>query len=298
MATDNLGFPFDSINHDRTMSSASFRKLFRSFFTNGIFSTNDFYVTANNSMTLTVGTGNASINGAFYPVNNNVTLTIDSSSGTFDRYDAIVIEFNLTDRQFYLKVVKGGSDSKYPRPIRTDSVYQLFLAVVKVAKGATALTQENVNDTRGDSWYCGYVTSTGSQERFESELQELKTQINDFNNLNKWSAWKSCGKNGCGIKLKYRYNEASKLVELNWDGSLTNTIIGNTMGYIWEGFPTDKVPKINLFIPVQTQSTDLTLRFFPKTNDMTANHWTLTSMHGSANVSTAYVCGSFIYSYA
>ena len=298
MATDNLGFPFDSINHDRTMSSASFRKLFRSFFTNGIFSTDDFYVTANNSMTLTVGVGNACINGAFYPVSDNVTLTIDSSSGTFDRYDAIAIEFNLTDRQFYLKVVKGGSDSKWPRPIRTDSVYQLFIAVVKVAKGATALTQENVSDTRGDSWYCGYVTSTGSQERFEKELQELKTQINNLNNLNTWSPWKSCGKNGCGITLKYRYNEASKLVELNWDGNLTNTIIGNSLGFMWEGFPSDKVPKINLFIPVQTQSTDLTLRFYPKTNDMTANHWTLTSMHGSANVSTAYVCGSFIYSYA
>lgn len=298
MATDNLGFPFDSINHDRTMSSASFRKLFRSFFTNGIFSTNDFYVTANNSMSLTVGTGNASINGAFYPVNNNVTLTIDSSSGTFDRYDAIAIEFNLTDRQFYLKVVKGVSDSKWPTPIRTDSVYQLFIAVVKVAKGSTALTQENVSDTRGDSWYCGYVTSTGSQEHFEKELQELKTQINNLNNLNKWSDWKSCGKNGCGITLLYRYNEASKLVELNWDGGITNTIVGNSMGYMWDGFPLDKAPKTNLFIPVQTQSNDLTLRFYPKTNDTTANHWTLTSMHESANVSTAYVCGSFIYSYA
>lgn len=298
MATDNLGFPFDSINHDRTMSSASFRKLFRSFFTNGIFSTNDFYVTANNSMSLTVGTGNASINGAFYPVNNNVTLTIDSSSGTFDRYDAIAIEFNLTDRQFYLKVVKGVSDSKWPTPIRTDSVYQLFIAVVKVAKGSTALTQENVSDTRGDSWYCGYVTSTGSQEHFEKELKELKTQINNLNNLNKWSDWKSCGKNGCGITLLYRYNEASKLVELNWDGVITNTIIENTMGYMWDGFPLDKAPKTNLFIPVQTQSNDLTLRFYPKTNDMTANHWTLTSMHENANVSTAYICGSFIYSYA
>ena len=298
MATDNLGFPFDSINHDRTMSSASFRKLFRSFFTNGIFSTDDFYVTANNSMSLTVRVGNACVNGAFYPVNNNVTLTIDSSSGTFDRYDAIAIEFNLTDRQFYLKVVKGGSDSKWPTPIRAESVYQLFIAVVKITKGTTAITQENVSDTRGDKWYCGYVTSTGSQERFEKELQELKTQINNFNNLNKWSEWKSCGKNGCGITLKYRYNEASKLVELNWDGNITNTIIGNTMGFMWNGFPLDKSPKINLFVPVQTQSTDLTLRFYPKTNDMTANHWTLTSMHGSANVSTAYVCGSFIYSYA
>ena len=170
--------------------------------------------------------------------------------------------------------------------------------MIHVKKGSTSLSQSNVSDVRSDPWYCGYVTSTGSQERFEKELQELKTQINNLNNLNTWSAWKSCGKNGCGITLKYRYNEASKLVELNWDGNITNTIVGNSMGFMWEGFPLDKAPKINLFVPVQTQSTDLTLRFYPKTNDMTANHWTLTSMHGSANVSTAYICGSFIYSYA
>ena len=53
-----------------------------------------------------------------------------------------------------------------------------------------------------------------------------------------------------------------------------------------------------MFIPVQTQSNDLTLRFYPIAEDMTANHWTLTSMHNSANVSTAYVCGKYTYSYA
>lgn len=68
------------------------------------------------------------------------------------------------------------------------------------------------------------------------------------------------------------------------------------MGYIWEGFPLDKSPGKNVFIPVQTQSSDLTLRFYPKTNDITANHWTLTAMHGT--VSTAYICGTFMYSYA
>lgn len=111
-----------------------------------------------------------------------------------------------------------------------------------------------------------------------------------------WSDWVSCGTNGCGITLKYRFNDALRLCELNWDGSVTATIVNNTMGYIWNGFPTDKTPKKNVFIPVQTQSSDLTLRFYPKTNDVTANHWTLTAMHGS--VSTAYVCGTFIYSYA
>ena len=111
-----------------------------------------------------------------------------------------------------------------------------------------------------------------------------------------WSPWFSCGTNGCNVTLKYRYNEALRLCELSWDGSVNATIINNTMGYMWNGFPLDKSPKKNVFIPVQTQSSDLTLRFYPVTNDVTANHWTLTAMHGT--VSTAYVCGTFIYSYA
>ena len=111
-----------------------------------------------------------------------------------------------------------------------------------------------------------------------------------------WSDWVSCGTNGCGVTLKYRFNESMRLCELNWDGTVNATIINNTMGYMWNGFPVDKSPKKNVFIPVQTQSSDLTLRFYPVTNDVTANHWTLTAMHGS--VSTAYVCGTFIYSYA
>lgn len=296
MATDNLGFPFDSINHDRTMSSASFRKLFKSFFTNGIFGTDDFWVMADNSMNITVGTGNASINGAFYPSNEQKRLTIDTASGTYDRYDAIAIEFNLTDRQFYVKVVKGGSDSKNPNPVRTASVYQLFIAFVKVSKGVTSIVQEDITDVRGNTLYCGYVTSTGSQERFEKELQKLKTQIDNISNANVWSSWQSCGKNACGVTLKYRYNEGLKLVELNWDGDITASIVVGTMGYMWEGFPTDKVPKINTFIPVQTQSRNLVLRFYPVTGDITANHWTLVALEET--VSRSYVCGTFIYSYA
>lgn len=296
MATDNLGFPFDSINHDRTMSSASFRKMFKSFFTNGIFSTDDFLVMADNSMNVTVGAGNACINGAFYPLNEQKKLTIDNANGTYDRYDAIAIEFNLTDRQFYVKVVKGGSDSRYPVPSRTASVYQLIIAFVKVSKGATSIVQEDINDVRDNKWYCGYVTSTGSQERFERELTELKTQIDNINSANVWSEWKNCGKNGCGVTLKYRYNEGLKLVELNWDGNIVSLVGNNTMGYMWEGFPTDKAPKVNTFIPVQTQSNDLTLRFYPTTQDITANHWTLTAMHG--DVSRGYICGKYVYSYA
>lgn len=285
--TDNLGFPFDSVNGDRGMSAGSWRSMLSGLFTNGIFKTDDFQMTVN-GMNVLVGTGNAFINGAFFP-SEEKTLTIESASGSYNRYDSIVIEFNSSERQVTLKVVKGGSDSKWVAPSRTSSIYQLVIGVVLVKKGVTTLYQNDLSDTRGDSWYCGYVTSTGSQERLEN-------QLNDIISKNTWSDWKSCGINACGIKLEYRYNEGLKLVELKWDGNVTAPIANNTMGYMWEGFPADKSPKGNMFISVQTQSNDLTLRYYPSTSDITASHWTLTAMHGT--VSKAYVCGKFIYSYA
>lgn len=143
--------------------------------------------------------------------------------------------------------------------------------------------------------YNGYVFDFDTQNQVDTWVPVIKDKKIQHIWIG-WSDWVSCGTNGCNITLKYRYNEALRLCELNWDGVLNATVINNSMGYMWNGFPVDKSPKKNVFIPVQTQSSDLTLRFYPVTNDVTANHWTLTAMHGS--VSTAYVCGTFIYSYA
>ena len=113
-----------------------------------------------------------------------------------------------------------------------------------------------------------------------------------------WSDWISCGTNGCGITLKYRYNDGLKLCELNWDGVVNAPIGGNTSGYIWTGFPADKKPKGNIFIPVPNSAAEagLVIRYYPVTNDMTKGNFTLTSLKN--NVNDAYICGTFIYSYA
>lgn len=113
-----------------------------------------------------------------------------------------------------------------------------------------------------------------------------------------WSGWKSCGTNGCNVAFYYRYNEAFKMCEVRWDGLINATIDGNTMGYMWDGFPSDKAPKHNIFIPVPNGASDagLVIRFYPKTNDMTANHFTLTSIKN--NINNQYICGTFVYCYA
>lgn len=113
-----------------------------------------------------------------------------------------------------------------------------------------------------------------------------------------WSDWVSCGTNGCGVKLQYRYNSALRLCELNWDGVVNAPIGGNSMGYMWTGFPADKKPKGNIFIPIANPAADagLVIRYYPVTNDMTKGNFTLTSLRNTIN--DVYICGFYTYSYA
>ena len=293
--------------YDRSYLAEDFANYFASFITNGVFEElgGKLEVVVDNGMSIIVKSGVAWINGYRYENDSDLSITLDSADGTQSRIDSIVVRLDITNREIKTHVKKGSLSTSpiTPAITRNNDIYELQLATVRVNANTAVLTQSMISDTRDKDTVCGWVTSIGSQDTLLDTIQLLDKDIerlqNNITNLNismQWSEWKSCGKNGCGITLKYRYNEGLKLVELNWDGALTATVGNGTVGYMWEGFPIDKSPKGNTFIPVQTQSNDLTLRFYPITSDSAANHWTLTAMHGT--VSTAYVCGRFIYSYA
>lgn len=141
----------------------------------------------------------------------------------------------------------------------------------------------------------GYVFDFDTENQTDTWIPVLKDGKIQHRVIG-WSQWYSCGVNGCGITLKYRYNDGLKLCEINWDGSLTAPIGGNTAGYIWSNFPNDKKPRQNIFVPAVYPGGTLVVRFYPITNDGTKNQWTITSLKD--NVNSAYVCGTFIYSYA
>lgn len=293
--------------YDRSYLAEDFASYFASFITNGVFEElgGKLEVVVDNGMSIIVKSGVAWINGYRYENNSNLSITLDNADGTQSRIDSIVVRLDITNREIKIHVKKGVLSTSPVIPIitRNNDIYELQLATVRINANTAVLTQSMISDTRDEDTVCGWVTSIGSQDTLLDTIQLLDKDVerlqNNITNLNasmQWSNWFSCGRNDCGITLKYRYNEGMKLVELNWDGGLSATVINNTMGYMWNGFPLDKSPKQNIFIPVQTQSTDLTLRFYPVTSDITANHWTLTAIHG--DVSKAYVCGTFIYSYA
>lgn len=217
--------------------------------------------------------------GRFMRVLGSETLHIENGSSGIKRTDLIVARFTTTGTKetHTLTVIKGPAGGAEPSYNQAD-IYS------GTGKRDLVLYAVHLNGLNIES-----------VERKCQEYMSIR-ELMEIVSKDVWSDWYSCGVNGCGVKLRYRYNEWRKLVELNWDGNVTATIQNNTMGYMWSGFPLEKSPGKNVFIPVQTQSSDLTLRFYPVAGDITANHWTLTAMHGT--VSTAYVCGTAIYSYA
>lgn len=307
---EKYGF-FDAVvsnanTYDRSYLAKDFASYFSSFIVNGVFQEldNKLRVVENSGMTVLVKSGVAWLNGYRYENDSDIILSLDNADGTLSRIDNIVVRLDLVNREIRTKVIKGTLSSApvMPTILRNGDYFDLLLATVRIEANTVRITQAMITDRRDDRNVCGWVTSVGSQQTLLNEIQSLQQMVESLQNTvntfamsMKWSAWKTCGKNACNVELWYRYNESLELVELKWDGTVNATITNGSFGYMWEGFPTDKSPKGNTFIPVQTQSHDLTLRYYPVTGDITANHWTLTAMQGS--VSTAYVCGKFIYSY-
>lgn len=181
---------FNSENNDRVYDSDDFSDWLRKFFTTGVFY-GDLQVTANNDMTVNVNPGYTNVEGKVMIFDTISSLIIETANPTYDRIDTVVIERNDTNREITLKVIKGGySTEPTPiAPVRANGIYQLVIAEVFIAHGATAITQSVITDKRANADVCGYVitpidTFDFSQfaTQFEAYLREFKeSSAVDFN---------------------------------------------------------------------------------------------------------------------
>ncbi len=177
-------FFYDSENHDRVYGADSFEHWLKKFFTTGVFS-GEMQVTANNDMTVTVAGGYINIGGKIKFFQTGQVLIIETAHATYDRIDNIVVERNDTDRDFTVKVVKGGYSSvpAAPTPKRESGIDQRVLAQVKVVHGAVRILQADITDTRTDTDLCGVVTGTVK----EYDFQQFQAQFDSYMELYKQS---------------------------------------------------------------------------------------------------------------
>lgn len=188
MADNEHGYFWNSNEGDRIYDADSFSNWLRKFFTTGVFQ-NDLQVTADGGMVVRVGTGYANLEGKVRMFDAETTFTIAASNSTYPRIDTIVVQKSENARSITLEYVQGGASanpSAVP-PTRSGGIYQLVLAQVYVAAGATSITQGNIRDTRGvwsetntSEQLCRWVTGTVK----ELDISQIMAQSRD--QFNRW----------------------------------------------------------------------------------------------------------------
>ena len=181
-------FFYNSQGGDRIYDADSFEYWLKKFFTTGVF-TGDCQVVANDDTTVTVKPGYTNVEGKVKVFLDDQILQLETAGSTYGRIDTVVIERNDTERDVFVKVITGGysSDPIPTAPVRENGVYQLVIAQISVAAGATRITQEEITDTRMNSDLCGIVT--GAVDQFD--FSQFPAQFNAWmqNQIEGFSEW-------------------------------------------------------------------------------------------------------------
>lgn len=176
---------FNSLNGDRKYAAAEFAAYFANFVGNGIFvreTTANLQVSAFDNMTVKVGTGYGFILG-YYAANDAIDyITIPTASGVYPRYDRVVLRLNLTTRQIEFAVIEGepAASPVVPELVRDGTFFDLGLAVIKVPKACTLVTDSYIEDTRADNAVCGWVTALVEQINTSTLFNQYKAAWYEF----------------------------------------------------------------------------------------------------------------------
>lgn len=183
---------FDSTSDDiREYSAGDFANYWGSIYTSGLLfeqNTLALQVTANGSLTTKVGSGKALIKGHAYENTESLIMVHNpSSSGRIDR---VVLRMDLGFNQRYIRLfVKEGTASAPPSLTRTEQIYELSLAQVKVRAGASSITASDITDERLNEEVCGPVVALVAAMAFSypsdvpSDITYIKDKMAEFDVL-------------------------------------------------------------------------------------------------------------------
>lgn len=207
---------FNSVDGDRKYNAETMTRYFEGLISNGVYQTvgQQLKVSGTSDMAVDVGTGRAMLECRWLNNSSTLTLDIEQADSRMKRYDAIILQLNLSDdvRDFNIIVRKG--ENALDKPVRPSiqnlsQVKEMCLAYVFVDAGTTRISNINIEDMRG-STSCPWVTGLIQQV----DTSNLFTQFNEAY-LNLYQNWSK------------EFNDmlATKELEFNnWFNSLTQTL--------------------------------------------------------------------------
>ena len=158
---DIITYPENGITYDADDASG-----FLSTRLSGVYSADeDFAVTANGGLTVTVSAGQAwarpaRFRGRSIILEQPETVTLTAADAVRSRIDRLVLRYDAAARKTSLTVLTGTPDSASPTApeiTRTALVYDLCLAEIRRPAGSTEITAADITDTRTDEAVCGLM---------------------------------------------------------------------------------------------------------------------------------------------
>ncbi len=158
---DIITYPEDGIRYDAEDASGYFATRL-----SGVYSADeDFAVTANSDLTVTVSAGQAWVRPARFRGRSIImeqpeTVTLTAADAVRSRIDRLVLRYDAAARKTRLQVLEGTPDSASPTApeiTRTALVYDLCLAEIRRPAGSTVVTAADITDTRADEDVCGVM---------------------------------------------------------------------------------------------------------------------------------------------
>ena len=158
---DIITYPENGITYDADDASG-----YLSTRLSGVYSADeDFAVTANSDLTVTVSAGQAWVRPARFRGRSIImeqpeTVTLTAADAVRSRIDRLVLRYDAAARKTRLQVLEGTPDSASPTApeiTRTALVYDLCLAEIRRPAGSTEITAADITDTRADEDVCGVM---------------------------------------------------------------------------------------------------------------------------------------------
>ena len=182
---------FNSVSGDRVYNADQISSMFEGLITDGIYESVDdaYVVTASSGMIVNVGTGRAMLKGKWVKNTAPVAVEISAAHVLLPRYTAVVLRLDISGRTISVETIDGTAASTPSKPaiLRNGSYYDLLLAYVYVAAGATSITQADIEDQRANTTYCGWVTGVVTQVDTSTLFLQWQNAYETF--YNQMVAW-------------------------------------------------------------------------------------------------------------
>ena len=188
---------FNSVNGDRTYNAQQMSEIFEGLITDGVYESvgNKMAVQPNSGMIIQIASGRGWFGKHW--VNNDAEYlhTLEASDVTLNRYCAVCVRVDENNAgrkaEPYFKYSDFATDPVKPTMTRTETVKEYCLAYVYIKAGAETITAADIEDTRGNTELCGWVTGLIEQlstatlfEQWQAIFEDWFSNLQDLINAN------------------------------------------------------------------------------------------------------------------